>query len=853
MKNRLLIGISLLFLVMLLASCSSPTGRYISYRMSPDRVSIPNYEEISVQGPSGPVEILLDEYGVPHIRANNAYDLYFAYGYMQGRDRRFQLEVMRHLGAGKMREMIGTMDETGVMKRLEVFSRMIGLQHDAEAILQSADEQDLRLVQAFSDGVNQATKNEPIPMEFRLLDYEPKPWEPFDTMVIMALTSFGLSKNWEMELGRLEVMVHQLRTGGTIDRALQIWKTRKLWPPHLIGQAPDKDPFAHLSDVAPELRQYLEATYAASEPTTSSALRAPGAQNPLDGFFRGMSASNNWAMSGRWTGTGKSAFSSDPHMPHMLPSLGYLAHLKCENSPEGDFEVIGAGFAGLPAIAFGTNGKVAWGATSNWADVSDLYVEKVFPGKPDHYEVDGRPEPFVVREEKFNIRQKDGSFETETLTVRETRHGVVINDFIDRIPKDFPLLALKRSTNPGHPIRALGNVYKSTNVTQARKAMNEFSVMVGHWALADSQGNIGYAGPLNLPKRTTHIGMIPVPGWNSAYEWDGFVPIEKLPYLENPASQWVGTANNQVIHPLSFDHPINFEGNVPFRVERIAALLDAGNTEAPIIDQLGRQQTDNTDAGWLCVKDLYLKAIAPLAESDDPWVAGAANMLVRWDGLTDEFSVGASVFQTTSAYILKQTMSDEISEPTLEFIMTYFNVEPLAYGIFSDPTNPAWDDRNTEKTETAQEVIAECFVQGVTALKQKYGEDMEDWTWNDVAPWEIHHAFGSQKALAKYLNREAPSRGSNTTIYKHQPTREELHHFPIKHGAVLRIMVDLNDVPGSRMSLPGGQSGRPASKHYDDQLGLFLEGKGVSMEMDFSKIAPQAAGTLVLKPAAQAQ
>jgi penicillin amidase len=171
-------------------------------------------------------------------------------------------------------------------------------------------------------------------------------------------------------------------------------------------------------------------------------------------------------------------------------------------------------------------------------------------------------------------------------------------------------------------------------------------------------------------------------------------------------------------------------------------------------------------------------------------------------------------------------------------------------GIFGDFQNPAWDDRTTEVIEKAETVIPQAFRETVAALGARYGDKISKWNWNSVAPFYATHPFGSQKQLAKLLNRgPLPSMGGVDTVYKHQFMRKEMVHFPIKYGPVLRVMIDFSDLPGSRMSLPGGQSGRPVSRHYDDQLPLFLTGQGVSMEMDLDKIRKDATGMILLTPA----
>ena len=848
--NRLTLPV-IIGLAIILASCSSSAVLYLGHRISPNLPEEKGEQTVAVDGLAAPATVWLDEYGVPHIRAESEEALYFAYGYMQGRDRRFQIELLKFLAAGRLRELIGDRIEEGVFTRLEIFNRMIGFYLMAEEMLSALPDEDRAMLDAFAAGINAATEREPTPIEFRLLDHAPEPWTTFDSGMLMAMMSFGLSKNWELELGRLELIVHQLRTGSTIERALEIWKPRYNLPPHLIGRAPETDPFADIPVIAPELAEYL-IEYVKS--LQSEASRSPsGIKDPVESttmlppFFQG--GSNNWAMTGDWTGTGRAALSSDPHLPHTMPPIGYLAHLHCDGCEGGAYEVIGAAFVGMPAVPIGTNGTVAWGVTSNWADAIDLYVERPAPGAPGHYMTPDGSAPFEVREEVFKIRGDDGSFRTEKRTARSTAHGVLVNDFVDRLPEDFPLVAMKREFNQGVPIRALRNLYRAGDVTEGRTALHDMTALISHWVLADAGGNVGYVGTVSLPKRRHHLGTLPAPGWVAKYDWKEFFTVAELPWIENPPDGFVGTANNQVIQPESFGHPINCEGDIPHRYARISRVLSAGSDGRPPVEQIASLQRDGVDMGFIQLRPLYEEILGPLRSSSDPLVSGAARALLGWDGDCRPDSPAPTIFQALNVQLVVATMQDEVSHETMHFVRTYFNIEPLVYSILGDPANPAWDDRRTERRESAGQVIPWAFRRAVAELAEAYGGDVTKWRWADAAPFHLEHPFGDIRMLAGYLNRgPIPATGTGNTVFKQQFTREQETRFPILHGPVLRTCVDLADLAGSRMSLPGGQSGRPSSPHYDDLLPLYLEGKGISMEMDWDRIAGRAEGTISFVP-----
>ena len=218
-----------------------------------------------------------------------------------------------------------------------------------------------------------------------------------DSLSILQAISFGFCKDWEQELVRLEIIVYQLHRGFTIEHALSIWPPRLDLPPHLIGVKPATDPFASDPRNRPGARLLPRDTLDGLA-GNRSAHGDPAADSPTDPLSRALDLrfpSNNWAVDGAWTGTGKSAFAVDPHMPS-LPSAAALHHGRGGRSPrtEGSYRVMGASFPGMPALPFGTNGKVAWGPTSNWADVTDLFVEKTVPTGPAYYETEKGDMPF---------------------------------------------------------------------------------------------------------------------------------------------------------------------------------------------------------------------------------------------------------------------------------------------------------------------------------------------------------------------------------------------------------------------------------------------------------------------------
>ena len=805
---------------------------------------------VTVQGVSGPVTILVDHHGIPHIAASSEADAAFAMGYMHARDRRFQMELLRMDALGRLRELLGSRVPTAVL-RIEIFSRALGFSREAKAVLDSLPPEDQRILDAYADGVNAAAVNEPQPFEFRLLGYTPEPWTASDSLSILEAISFGFCKDWEQELVRLEIIVYQLHHGFSLDHALGIWPPRFDFPPHLIGVKPARDPFAAIPAVAPELAEYLQQGLMAAQPARPQSGNPSLMADPLSESLDLQFLSNNWAVSGAWTGTGKAVFAVDPHMPSSLPPLPYIIAVDLDSRTEGSYHVFGAGFPGMPAVPFGTNGSIAWGPTSNWADVTDLFVEKPDPDRPGYYQTEGGDRLFDSREEVFRIRHGK-MFTEEKRTVRSTRHGVLVNDFVDRLPRSFPLVALERApTLSGSSLRSIRLLYRATTVSEARTALQGFTAMIGHWVLADSLGNIGYASPVNLPLRKSSLGTVPVPGWNGKYEWDGFVPADALPGVEDPPGGIIATANNQVVQPESTGYPINFEGDVPFRVERILSRLSLGRSGSALTSQMSVLQTDGLDMSFAVLRPLVEEGLAPLAESQDPGdavLATAARTLLDWDGNTDPGSPATTLYQSLLTSLMNVLLSEEMRPATLDFLRFYFNSDPLLFGMLEDRSNPAWRDMTVLHGEKPADVVAHAFRLSVAALQKRYGKKVSEWTWRRAATVTLAHPLGGIPGF-RWLNRGgiAP-RGTAVSVWVHKFDRKDPARFPVLYGPGLRLVVDFNDLPGSLISIPGGESGRPDNRHYADFLPLFEKGEGVGLQMDPAAVAADAEERLVLTP-----
>ena len=825
----------LLLTVFLFSSCTSGTGAYLSWRIFPE---YPQSQGVRILEAGHNAQVQVDSWGVGHINAKTEGELFFALGYMEGRDRRFQMEILSRLGSGRLRELIGDRLNLETVMRLEVLSRGVGLEKDTQAFLEAASPQDLLILEAFAQGVNYATAQEPIPLEYRLLGVTPQTWRPLDSALIISLISFGLTKNWEFEVQRMELMAYGLSQGkeNAIDRVLSIWPPARDWGGHVwpegIQNNPEQNPLTpgwkpkSIPGIAldPELKAWLESQWAPSHraltPNLGPTPVASGSfpENFLIPDFLGRGfASNNWAISAERNAGRGALLASDPHLAHMLPSIGYLVDLTLEG--DGGYQITGATFIGVPGVVFGTNGSVAWGVTANWADVSDVVVEK-------------DEGSLTEGEMEFKIRDEDGTFRKEFRPLRTGKTGVVLNDLLPRLGKSVPILCLQRQRDPGPGLTVFRQLYHSKNVMQARESFAQMRVFVGHWVLADTSGSIAYLGSAALPLRKGApqdiLGTVPRPSGSSRGNWEGSLYTNNLPWIENPQEGIIVTANQQAVDPQSFPGTINFEGDVPLRWGRIREVLNQNfpkNSPSPedSLDKFATLQVDSQDNLWPLMKEEVIKTWTPSRDETfklTPEHLLAKKILENWHGEQDR--PGAILFTSLVARSARITLSDECSPETLRAILVHFNNQPLVVGILTDPLNPAWDDLSTPVTETRQEVLRKELQETMKALQNKYGESPSDWSQNKVFGSQLKHSFSS--TLGSYVDRSINSQGSINSVNKHQFSLFDPLYFEVKDGPVLRFSVDLGTPMRVRAILPGGQSGHPGSPHYDDQLPRYNQG-----------------------------
>ena len=818
---------ALLFVV--LCSCSGGGGAWIKYRVKPDYPKAVE-ETLDLEGLDAPVTIHFDQWGIPHIDAQSEDDLLLAIGFVHGRDRFFQMDMLRRAARGRLSELLGEQPMGGgTTVTMDRSMRMWGMDAAADADEAAMDPELGARMAAYCDGVNQAVSQKK-PLEYRLLRATPAPWRPADSFAVGRLLAHGLAHNWKQELYRLLMALE-----GGPARADLLYPSVPLDTGAPTATLPGEDPDAVLPPaLVPELVEYLE-TLGPIPPSGKQV-----AQTNLLYTGRYSSGSNAWVVGGDHTASGKPILANDPHMNHILPSLMYQQHIRCPS-----LHAIGITAPGLPYVLIGHNDRVAWGQTTAVADAQDLYVEK--PAGDHAVEGPAGPRPpgptgRVVRARKNKRKTTEHRF-----TLRTSRHGPLLNDlYPELLPEGAPLVSVRWETKgAGLTIASVRKANMAKNLAEFRAAMQEMLTPAQNVLIADVDGATGFFRWGRAAIRRNHRGTFPAPGWLAKYDWERMATAAEMVSAEAGADGEYVSGNNLARDPLYGGPVIQIDAAPPFRVTRIRELLRSTRSQVPG-DHMGFHRDE---------KLLRAKLLAPGMVQDlqgmtdlDEVESTAREILAQWNYDGDAANPAPAIFFSIYREAGLTGLRDELSDAGLQFVLGL----PYPYATwdhwFLRADHPGWDDRGTPEVETRAEVVRDAFRTAVGELRLAQGEDARKWTWGALHTFFVRHPFGKKKALKRLNLPRYPAGGGWDSIWKaHFASSDPEDPFRNEAGPVYRQVIDLADIHHAWWILDTGASGWPDSPHYRDQYELWRKGEYVPMISDWDLIPEATEAILTLE------
>ena len=752
---------------------------------------------LSVRGLGDSVIVGRDQFGIPHIEAQSELDAWFALGFCQGQDRAFQLELRLRTIRGTLAALIG---ERGLT--IDRLSRRIGFSEASQRQLPELADDIRSQIEAFASGINAAYAAglSSRPHEFALLRSQPTRWQASDVVGMGKLMSFLLIGNWDVELARLKILIED-GPGALADLN-----------PAYPGEHPVSMPAG-----------------AAAGPAIDRLSEDLAALVDLAGFGGG---SNNWAIAGTHTRTGRPILANDPHLDPALPPHWYFAHLRTK-----EWQVAGAALIGSPAIGAGHNGFAAWGITAGLADTVDLFLEEVAP--------EGRSvrrgssfEACEIRLETIEVRGKAALREEVLVTPR----GPIITPALEG---DFPAISLRAVWLDAKPARGFLSVHTSRSFETFRREFEQWPLLNQNVAYADAGGTIAWQLVGEVPARRKGWGTLPQAGWDIDTGWnEAGVAFEEMPHSVDPEIGLIASANNK---PAADDAGpyLGVDWLDGYRAARIFEVL-ASRQDWDVAGNLSLQM-DQTSVAWREVRDVILAATPADADAGE-----ALQLLKDWDGVIAANSAAATIYERLIAEIWQRVGQARAPKAWKWALGRGFSellpLTTFAAGRSSRLLQLIREQPHGWFIQPWPAVIAESLSKITRDLRAKHGKKHSSWIWGTVRPLELEHPLGRIKVFASIFNRGPFAWGGDSNTVSQAgttPLRPASNPLAI---ASMRLVIDVGSWEDSRFSLPGGQSGNPFSPHYDDLLGYWLRGEGVPIAWEPTAVAAATRRRLELLP-----
>jgi penicillin amidase len=789
--------------------------------------------EIGLPGLDGPVDVYRDSMGIPHIYATTAHDLFMAQGYVHAQDRFWQMDVWRHIGAGRLAEMFGS-DQV----ETDEFLRTLGWEQLARVEWEQATPEMQEILSAYAAGVNaylaQRSPAE-LSFEYSILElvnrsYTPAPWEPINTLTWAKALAWELRGNMDSEIVR-----SLLAADLTPDQLADLYPSYPADHPVITG---GEYGIAHTVPAAPPV-------------TTELVAEAAARFEDLDRWLPGGDAgigSNSWAIAGSRTASGAPILANDPHLASQIPSIWYQIGLHCTaTGPDCPYRVAGFSFAGAPGVVIGHNERIAWGFTNLGPDVMDLYIERVNPDNPDQYEVNGEWREMEITTETISV----GGGDSVELTIRSTRNGPIITDVygpledftaeagID-LPGHYAIALQWTALEPGRTFEAILGFNRAAGWDDFRAATRLFEVPAQNLLYADVDGNIGYQAPGRIPIRASGDGRFPVPGWTDDFGWAGYIPFEELPSVYNPASGYIVTANNAVVGP-DYPYLLTADWNFGHRAQRIVDMVEsaAGVT----LDDVAAMQNDTYDLNAERVVPYFLD-LSPGDEDE----RAALDVLRNWDFHTGIDSAGAALFGALWRELLIAGFNDELPEDLEARGGSRWFV--VVADLLDEPTSAWWDDMSTPEREDRDIILGTVLASAVDEVHDRFGDDPEDWRWGAMHTLTFENQTLGDAGIGFIESRfnrgpyETPGgKDIVNAIGWDVPDGFEVNWLPS-----MRMIIDLGDLGNSRTVHTTGQSGHAFHDHYTDMVEMWIAGEYYPMYWERTAVEAASNDRLVLAP-----
>jgi len=751
--------------------------------------------EISIN--EQPIKIIRDANGIAYVIAENKADVIRGQGFVLAQDRLFQIEFYRALIKGELSSLVGAS-----MVDSDIKMRVLNLAGNAKKNYTYLDQETKDFIGWYVSGFNEYLKvgKAEYPLELSLLGMTPKPITPEEIVAVTHFIGLFHSQNMDSEILSLNLAAHTDFAKELIPLNINLDRTTplKLLEDSLSVGLPQKKELSWVEPAAP-LLPYLKL------------------------------GSNNWAIAGKKSKSGKPILSNDPHVDaRMLPGNFYPIGLSC---PE--FSGVGITAPGIPGLLVGRNKHVSFGVTNAYGDSQDLFIEET---DGDYYIENEQKIAFLKRKETIEV--KGG--ENVDIEIRSSSRGPIISDFptFGVMTEDVVSLRWSLAETKSKGI-GFERMMESKNVGEFRTALERMDNMFFNFIIADVEGNIAHQSTGLVPIRHQHQGAIPQLA-NQDSSWIGFIPKNELPNMINPDRGWVGTANHDT-RPDNYPYYYSNYFSPFYRYKRLKEVM-------------GQNKKWDANDLWELLfdcKNMQAEQLTPLfvaALEQEETTKDLANILKDWNHLEEIDQVGASVFNVLYNEFLYLMLDDELPDEVAEMFwksVYYWNqrVDKMIVDNHS-----AIDNINTPEKETLADLIQAAGLKTKSILTEKIGPNQEDWQWGKLHTVRFASPIRSKGLGSGLLGAETfPKSGSNQTLNRGGFVKNRGHNFDVGWFSSFRMIADMNDDEKIMGILSGGSAARIFHPYHKSQLDNWNKGEWIPYWLSKEKIIAHAEHELILK------
>ena len=744
-----------------------------------------NKELLVVNTPDGKVNVYYDERGVPHLFASNEKALYYAQGYVQARDRLWQMDFQVRIAGGELSQVIG---EDGLT--YDRYFRRIGIPKAADEIIDSLGNDPLNVIvmNSFTEGVNAyINKLHPkdYPMEFKMVNYQPEPWSLRKSILLLKLMSFRLS-GYDTDVSNSNTL--KLMNRETFDELYPTFPDQQS-PIIPSGTRYNFSPTPTPADfVGVPVEEFNDAGESESETIETDAYSY---MLPPIPYQKGI-GSNNWAVGKQKTADGGAILCNDPHLGLAFPSIWYEMQL---HSP--DLNVYGVTIPGSPCIIIGFNEQIAWGVTNGGRDVRDWYSVRYKDDSQKEYLFEGSYQPIDERIETIKVKNSKDVIDT----VKWTSVGPVVYDnSFGSVESNKGLAVRWLALDVSNELKTFYELNRAADHSEYLAALKHYQNPAQNFVFADRDGNIAIKQQGKFRVKEADDGHFIEPLESQSEEkLNTFIPLDHNPHVYNPPRGFVSSANQ---NPTDSTYPYNYSGWFErYRNRRINHLLDSLSDLTT--DDMKWLQNDTYNLMAKEILPTLIEKLSGNSISDEG--AGILDSLKAWNFYNWHYAAAPSYFQKWFVD-LKALLWDEMADTT-----KFYRI-PLDYESFNfminHPDHDLIDNKTTSVTETVEMMIDQSF----NSMVDSFSTEGIQPQWQYYNSPSIEHLM----KLEAFSSYDLPIGGCENSVNATNAT----------FGPSWRMIVRLNgDGINAFGVYPGGPSGNPADINYNSFVDEWAAGK----------------------------